>query len=61
MNSDKGHLSLTVEVEETVFVGEDIEVKLIKASRGKAQLVFSAPKNVVILREKLKNQAARKE
>lgn len=46
-------LVLTQRIGDTVHIDNDIEIKVLKVFRGKAVLGYTAPRNKVILREKL--------
>lgn len=50
---DIGGVCLTRRFDESVFIGDDIKIKVIGIGRGKVKLFIQAPKDVVILREEL--------
>lgn len=51
---DKGSLVLSRKPGESFFIGEDVEVKVVRIEGCTARLLISAPKSVVILRAELK-------
>ena len=46
-------LVITRKKGESLLIGEDIEITVIKAEDGSVKLAISAPKNVTILRKEL--------
>lgn len=50
---DKGFLVLSRKENETICIGNDIEVTLIEIDRNKIRLAVIAPKSVVVLRKEL--------
>lgn len=51
-----GRLVLGVKENEPVYVGDDVEV-VVSGFTGKVSLIFTAPKNIKILRAKTKEQS----
>ena len=54
---EQGNLTLTMKKDEKVYLGESITITLIEIGHAKVKLTFSAPKDVCILRGKLKDRA----
>lgn len=46
-------LVITRKKGESVLIGDDIEITIIKAEDGNVKLSISAPKNIIILRKEL--------
>lgn len=46
-------LVITRKKGESLLIGEDIEITVVKAEDGSVKLAISAPKNVTILRKEL--------
>ncbi len=46
-------LVLTRKVDESIFIGDDVEVVLIEIDRGKVRLGIKAPADKLILRKEL--------
>lgn len=53
--SGNGMLVLRRDISKSVFVGDDIEVKVLDVKRGQVLLGFKAPKHVNIKRDDIKN------
>jgi carbon storage regulator len=46
-------LVITRKKGESILIGEDIEITVVKAEDGSVKLAISAPKNITILRKEL--------
>jgi carbon storage regulator len=46
-------LVITRKKGESILIGEDIEITVVKADDGSVKLAISAPKNITILRKEL--------
>lgn len=53
-------LVLTRKVGESILLGDDVVVRVVRLDRGSVALGFTAPKHVHILREELVDAAAKK-
>lgn len=51
-------LILSRKQDDSVMIGEDIEIKIISIDKGSVRLGFSAPNHLVILRGELKEAVA---
>ena len=49
-------LVITRKKGESILLGDDIEITVVKADDGSVKLAISAPKNVTILRKELLNE-----
>lgn len=56
ISSDVSGLALTLKEGEKLFVGENIVLVIVQMRGSQARIVISAPKDVRILREKVKNK-----
>jgi carbon storage regulator len=50
-------LVLSRKVGETIKIGQDVEVTVVRVDRGKVRLAIQAPREVVIMRSELLNTA----
>ncbi|MEN8076978.1 carbon storage regulator CsrA [Clostridioides difficile] len=46
-------LVITRKKDESVLIGDDIEIKIVKVEDGSVKLAISAPKDVTILRKEI--------
>lgn len=52
--TDKGHLVLTRKVDESIRIGNDVEIRVVQMNNGRVRLCVEAPRDVKILRGELK-------
>lgn len=54
-------LVLSRRFQEKILIGEDIVITIIEIDRGKVRLGIDAPKDIMVLREELKNKDWKKD
>jgi len=54
LREDGGQITLCLSADdENIFIGDDIEIALIRVQRGQARLGINAPKDIPIIRKEL--------
>lgn len=56
-DSELGNLVLSRDVNESIRIGDDVQVKVVRVNGGQVRLLITAPKHVRIVRSELSGSA----
>ncbi len=51
------NLALTRRTNESIWIGDDVKITVVSCSQGRVRLLIEAPKEIVILRDELRERS----